>query len=203
MTIEDQRSTRDRILTEAMRLFGEQGYEATSIAEIESAAGLSPGSGGLYRHFRTKREILETGCRRQIAAGEELITFIDDPAGLAQLPPVERFAAVARAGLRRLDQERDLNRLLARDLAHFADLLAEMRDDEIGRVYQVVEQWLAGQADDHERDWEALATVLIGATAHYWSMVDIFGEHPTGVDEDRFVAATAELAAALFKDTED
>lgn len=39
-------STRERILTEAMRLFGEKGYEATTIAEIEAAAGLTPGSGG-------------------------------------------------------------------------------------------------------------------------------------------------------------
>jgi hypothetical protein len=35
-----------------MRLFGEQGYAATTVVEIEAAAGLSPGSGSLDRHFR-------------------------------------------------------------------------------------------------------------------------------------------------------
>ncbi|MBX9639139.1 MAG: TetR family transcriptional regulator, partial [Mycobacteriaceae bacterium] len=29
-------STRDRLVTEAMRLFGEQGYSATSVAQIEA-----------------------------------------------------------------------------------------------------------------------------------------------------------------------
>ena len=38
--------TRQRVLIEAMRLFGEQGYSATTVAQIESAAGLKSGSGG-------------------------------------------------------------------------------------------------------------------------------------------------------------
>lgn len=48
---DDARPTRQRIIAEAMRLFGGQGYATTTIAQIESATGLSPGSGGLYRHF--------------------------------------------------------------------------------------------------------------------------------------------------------
>ena len=39
-------STRERLLDEAMRLFGERGYDATSVAEIERSAGLTPGAGG-------------------------------------------------------------------------------------------------------------------------------------------------------------
>ena len=54
-------SSRDRILAEALRLFGEQGYAGTSIAQIEKAAGLSPGSGALYRHFKSKDELLVQG----------------------------------------------------------------------------------------------------------------------------------------------
>jgi hypothetical protein len=43
-----------------------------------------------------------------------------------------------------------------------------------------------------------VAAVLQGATAHYWVLRDLFGEHPTGVDEDGFVAALAALALALL-----
>jgi AcrR family transcriptional regulator len=197
----DLRPTRQRILDEAMRLFGEQGYAATTVAEIEAAVGLSPGSGSLYRHFPSKEALLAEGVRQQIAAGEELLSFIADPASFATLSLPERLVVIARAGLRRLDQERDLTRLVVRDLARFPDLLAEMGREEIQPVYQVVAAWLAEQAGpgSPQRDWLALAAVAVNATTHYWLLGDIFGQNPTGIDEDRYVAALAALAAALLR----
>ena len=62
---DESRPTRQRIIAEAMRLFGEQGYAATTVAQVEAAAGLSPGSGSLYRHFPSKRALLAEGVRRQ------------------------------------------------------------------------------------------------------------------------------------------
>ena len=56
-----QLKTRERILKEAMRLFADQGFAATTVAQIEAAAGLSPGSGALYRHFPSKNDILAAG----------------------------------------------------------------------------------------------------------------------------------------------
>jgi AcrR family transcriptional regulator len=198
---DDPRPTRQRIITEAMRLFGEQGYAATTIAQIEAAAGLSPGSGSLYRHFPSKQSLLAEGVRKQIAAGEELLSFISDPAGLDTLSLSERLAVIARAGLARLDQERDLTRLLVRDLARFPDLLAEMGQEEIEPIYQVVATWLADQAGPAapQRDWLALAAVLVNATSHYWLLGDIFGKDPAGIDQDRYVAALADLAAVLLQ----
>ncbi|MGH3562835.1 MAG: TetR/AcrR family transcriptional regulator, partial [Mycobacterium sp.] len=58
--------TRERLVTEAMRLFGEQGYRATSVAQIEAAAGLAPGSGALYHHFKSKETLLDAGIDRQL-----------------------------------------------------------------------------------------------------------------------------------------
>src|SRR5436305_14661926 len=60
-------SSRDRLLDEAMRLFGERGYVATSVAEIERSAGLTPGAGGLFHHFRNKEAVLVAGIERQPA----------------------------------------------------------------------------------------------------------------------------------------
>jgi AcrR family transcriptional regulator len=201
----DPRSTRQRIIDEAMRLFGEQGYAATTVAQIEAAAGLSPGSGSLYRHFPSKQALLTEGVRQQIAAGEELLSFIADPASFATQTLSQRLKVVARAGLERLDQERDLSRLLVRDLARFPDLLAEMAKEEIEPVYRVVAAWLAEQAGPQvpERDWPALAAVLVNATSHYWLLGDIFGQDPAGITQDRYVAALAELAAGLFDDTDE
>ena len=197
----EPRPTRQRIIDEAMRLFGEQGYAATTIAQIEAAAGLSPGSGSLYRHFPSKQALLAKGVRQQIAAGEELLSFIADPASFATMSLRERLAVIARAGLGRLDQERDLTRLLVRDLARFPDLLAEMAQEEVQPVYQAVAAWLAEQAGPQapERDWLALGAVLANATTHYGLLGDSFGKDPAGITQDRYVAALADLAAALLQ----
>jgi AcrR family transcriptional regulator len=57
--------TRERLVTEAMRLFSAKGFEATSVSQI-AAAGLAAGSGALYRHFRSKDALLDAGIDRQL-----------------------------------------------------------------------------------------------------------------------------------------
>ncbi|NNN21271.1 MAG: TetR/AcrR family transcriptional regulator [Acidimicrobiales bacterium] len=60
MSLTDQRrsDTRLKIIDHAANAFGQKGYQNTSIAEIEGLSGLRPGSGGLYRHFVSKEEVL-------------------------------------------------------------------------------------------------------------------------------------------------
>jgi AcrR family transcriptional regulator len=176
-----------------MDLFGRQGYHATTIAQIEAAAGLSAGAGGLYRHFSTKRALLEEGLRRQFEAGRPLVAHLEQTG--AGLPRRERFLAVARAGLHRLEQERDVNRLLLRDLASFPDLLEQVRSQELARVHEALTGWVARESPKHP-DPGALAAVLMAAISHYWVFSDIFaGRHPHGVDSERFLRTLADLAA--------
>lgn len=189
--------TRDRLLIEGMRLFGELGYGSTSVAQIEAAAGLSPGSGSLYKHFRSKLELLEAGLDRLLRTEAPIPepTEVRDPTDLR-----EQLSDVARMGLRRLDEDRDLNRLLFRGLDAFPDLLQRFADGEIKRLHEQTAALLAqmsGPAGD-SADWSAVAVALQGATAHYWLLKDLFGEHPTGVSEERFVAALARLATATL-----
>lgn len=193
-----ERPTRERIVDEAMRLFGERGYAATTVADIESAAGLAGGGGGLYRHFPSKRALLEAGVRRQIRSNaallERLAAGVDPGAGRA-----EQLAAMGRAGVERLDQERDLNRLLLRDLRHFPDLLAAAAEQDIGPVLAALAGWLDRQGGPDDLDTAALAAVIAGATSHYWLLSDVFGEHPSGVPVERFVAALGRLVAAQLE----
>lgn len=201
-------NTRDRILEEALRLFGEKGYAATTVANIEAAAGLSPGSGALYKHFPSKAAILAEGIGRLIDEGAPLRALLSgtaptqETAGLDELPLGDRLAFVAGAGLRRLEQERDFNRILLRDLKDFPELLDRAGNDEIRDNHRGLTRWLAAQAEAaggaSDRDWEALAAVTMNATAHYWLLRDVFGgEHPTGVSEERYVRALADLVGTL------
>jgi AcrR family transcriptional regulator len=199
-------TTRERILTEAMRLFGEQGYEPTTIAEIEAAAGLTPGSGGLYRHFRSKADVLAAGVLQQIRTVADLIATVDDPEQLRQRPLRDRLAILGEAGFRRLDAKRDLNRILhRRDLVAFPELLVALRDEDLRRVFQSVTHWFEAEAGEHapKRDWQAIAAVLVGAIAHYWLLRDAIGGHPDDVGEERYRAAWVEMALLLLPKQED
>ena len=50
-------ATRARLIEAALELFGRRGYAATPIDVVARAAGMSPGL--VYRHFRSKAELLE------------------------------------------------------------------------------------------------------------------------------------------------
>lgn len=62
-----------------MRLFAERGYQAVSVADIQVAAGMTAGSGALYKHFPTKQALLEAGIDRFIGAGRDSTLAIPDP----------------------------------------------------------------------------------------------------------------------------
>ena len=53
-----QVDTKQRILSESLRLFSENGYDAVSVAEIASAVGIKAPS--LYKHYKSKRESIKT-----------------------------------------------------------------------------------------------------------------------------------------------
>jgi len=202
-----------------MRLFGEQGYAATTIAQIEQAAGLSPGAGGLYSHFRSKREVLAAGLEWLLAPATDPAPDratapspdappaepVDIPSEADPATPLDRqLAEIARAGLDRLRHDRDYNRVLVRDLRSVPDLLELSADREIRPVHERLAAFLARPSLGLAAgvDARALAAVLIGATSHLWLMTDIFGRHPAGVTEDAYLGALTQLAVALFEPKE-
>src|SRR4051812_29384261 len=54
-----QPGTRERLWTVSLRLFGEQGFERTTVAEIAAAAEVTERT--FFRHFADKREVLFAG----------------------------------------------------------------------------------------------------------------------------------------------
>jgi len=75
---EDAAKTRARIVDEASRLFRARGIDATSVADVMSAAGLTVG--GFYRHFDSKEDLVaeaidaasrETTERQRASAASE------------------------------------------------------------------------------------------------------------------------------------
>lgn len=54
----EKMSTKEKIAYEALRLFAEKGYKGTSVKNIADAIGIKDSS--LYKHYRSKQQILDT-----------------------------------------------------------------------------------------------------------------------------------------------
>lgn len=91
----DAEATRGRILDAAIDLIGRQGYGATSLAQVASAAGLSPT--GLAHHVGTKRELLAAVLQHR----DELDAFDEEPAGPAPFGMHEQLMGLARRNAER------------------------------------------------------------------------------------------------------
>ena len=62
--IEKGRATRDRLIAAGREVFGDRGYDATSIAEILTTAGVAKGA--LYHHFATKADLFDAVLDRVV-----------------------------------------------------------------------------------------------------------------------------------------
>lgn len=145
--------TRDRLLTEAMRLFSDKGFEATSVSQIESAAGLAAGSGALYRHFKSKDALLAAGIDRQLdrrtAMGDIRALF----AGLGDLR--SELTVLGRYLLSVIDQESELLQIAARTPAglseHLDTAYAALVDGLTAELAGWIESW-SPELPRNERD---------------------------------------------------
>ena len=68
-------NTRQRIKQAALPLFAEFGFAGTSIAAIETAAGLVPRAGAFYRHFPSKEALFEELARERITETPDEFDF--------------------------------------------------------------------------------------------------------------------------------
>ena len=85
---------RQRLVVEALSLFAEQGYDATTVAQISERAGLTRST--FFRHFADKREIL--------TAGQEVLSRLLAE-GIDTAPPDATPMTAVAAGLERASGE--------------------------------------------------------------------------------------------------
>jgi AcrR family transcriptional regulator len=130
----DRSDTRARVVQVATRLFAENGYHATGVAEIGRAAGLR--SGALYYHIGSKEELLFDVLRghlEEMRDNEEAIAASD-----AQ--PVEKLRNLIASHTRTIATRRDEVRIWVRD----ADALTGERALELQDMRErIQEAWRA------------------------------------------------------------
>jgi AcrR family transcriptional regulator len=195
-----QIATPERLMSAALRLFAERGFQATSVGEIERAAGLAPRSGALYQHFEGKEDLLERAIGRQLEAIDEL------GSALEMLPLGDlraELTLLARWNLSSLDRRSDLARFVRREGDRLPRRLRDkLYDRLVARPYAQVVEWLRGrigEADGREPDLEALALVMIEPMSSYRSMRWAFGKVPGDVDDSRLVEEWVEVCLAYAR----
>lgn len=185
--------TRERLLDWALRLFAEQGYEATSIGEIEAAAGLAPRSGALYKHFASKRALIDAALAERIGAVDSL----DERIELLPLGDLRsELTLIGRLALDELERERDLSRLVMKEGGRFPELADAFHAGIVERGHRIATSWLANRAQALDRvlpDPEATAQVATDALVGFALQHHIFGDRATRIDRERAVAAWVRL----------
>lgn len=116
---------RERLVVAAVDLFTEQGYDATTVAQIAERAGVTKST--LFRHFPDKREIL-------VAGQETLGRLLTE--GIAEAPAGATPLEAVAAGLERVsDAMGQMNRDLGPRMKAAIAASAELRErDALKRV---------------------------------------------------------------------
>jgi AcrR family transcriptional regulator len=86
--VEKGRATRERLIAAARELFGEHGYEATSIEAILTVSGVARGA--LYHHFATKEALFDAVVDRVVG---EVAERADEAARATGGDPVANLRA--------------------------------------------------------------------------------------------------------------
>ncbi len=192
-------ATRDRIVNEAMRLFGEHGYKGTTIAQIEAAAGLTPGAGGVYHHFSTKEAVLAAGIERQLARLDALRDIRRVLTPLGDL--AAELTLTARYVLAELDNEGELLRILASEARNRPQLLTAAVEQLISSTFSDFAGWLAERADHTISNDRAAAIAAVGLGSLFSSRLlrDVLGV-PFEVDDEALVSTWVQMMLTTLVD---
>ncbi len=169
-----------------MRLFSEHGYAATSIAKIEAAAGLTPGAGGLYHHFKSKEAVLAAGIERQLA---RLHAFREIRRVLTPVGDLKaELTLTARYILTELDSESELLRILALEARNRKQLLTTAVDQLVSSTFDGFATWIRERAERKVPAEEAsgIASVGLGSLLGSRLLRDVLGV-PSPVEDDVLV----------------
>jgi AcrR family transcriptional regulator len=188
-----ERSTRERIVDEAIKLFAERGYRGTTVGEIEQAAGLAPRSGGLYKHFRSKEEVLEAVIERHVSELEQMRPVLEMlPLGDLRA----ELTLIARWALNELGAEQLLMRVVQKDGNQFPELVAEVKERIIDPGHREAARLIGRMLTElgaAPADEEAIGSVALGSLVAYKVEQSMFGSPGGDVSEERLIDAWVDV----------
>ena len=187
-------STRERLVNEAMRLFSAKGFEATSVSQIEAAAGLAAGSGALYHHFKSKEALLDAGIDRQLDRRQAMRDIRALFAGLGDLHA--ELTVLGRYLLTVIDEEIELLQIAARTPAGRSSRLDTAYAALVDGLNAELGDWIAAWAPAMaEEDRDVVAALAVNALLGPRVATSLFNQSVPRVPDDRYLSEWTALIA--------
>jgi AcrR family transcriptional regulator len=171
---------REELLGVALRLFAEQGFRSTTIADISAATGTAHGL--VYHYFRSKDELLAAILERYtfLPRLRELLAVSPDQ------PASEVLTDIATGFSRMLDERIDLLRLVVAESgtnALVAEALGRVTDEALDLMSAYLQARIdAGELKPHDP--------TVPARTLFWAIITM---HIGGADVDGFETDLVDL----------
>src|SRR2546427_545118 len=152
---------REAILRAAIRVFANNGYFNSKVADIARAAGVADGT--VYLYFKSKEEILHSifdrSMEEAIADGRKRLKEVSDPR--------EKLRRIALLHLERLGADRDLAIVFQVELRGSTKFMAEFSAaglaEYLGLIRSTIEEGQRAGVFRSELNAKVVAEILIGA----------------------------------------
>ena len=181
-----------------MRLFSAKGFEATSVSQIEAAAGLAAGSGALYRHFKSKDALLDAGIDRQLDRRHAMRDIRALFAGLGDLHA--ELTVLGRYLLSVIDEEIQLLQIAARTPAGHSARLDTAYAALIDGLNAELADWIAAWAPTlTPANRTVLAALGVNGILGARFATSLFHQPEARIPDDRYLTEwTALLATRIL-----
>lgn len=191
-------TTRERLVTEAMRLFSQQGYRATSVKQVEQAAGLVPGCGALYNHFKSKQELLTAVIDRQLDRRRAMHDISALFAGRGDLRT--ELSLLCRYLISVIDRESEFLQVVARTPAEESPRLTDAYAALIDGLYSDLGDWIKACASTLDlAEAGRVATVGVDALVGRRTSRVVFHANHIATTDDEYVMEWTEMIAGRIE----
>lgn len=130
-----EKNTKERILEEALKLFSQSGYMGTSMNDIAAELGVTKAA--LYKHYKSKQEILESIVERMNQMDAERAKKYEMPEGnMAEV--IAGYKDTALDKIKQYTKVQFLHWTEEEFPCHFRKMLTleQYRDPEMAGLYQ-------------------------------------------------------------------
>ena len=127
-----KRKTKKAILAAAMELFGRNGFEKTSIAQLARTAGV--GKGTVYSYFRTKQDILQAFCDDELEFIHEQLTKKTN----RDAPVLEQLITVFMAEFEYVTRNPEFGRLYMQEIVFPKKVATNNHSEQENKYFEMI-----------------------------------------------------------------